>query len=129
MHIILCACVFYVPHHIFTYCITGKYGAELNLADQPTYCQIKFHHNFFRAYIRMMLLYHAAKLKSTYITESYVWDQTAKFNFRQIFWLYGSEYIPLTDVLSLLKNSLAIVHVITNYIYTKNYETSIQKAS
>ena len=62
-----------------------KFGS---LADRPLYCQIKYLQNLFRAYIHMTMLYRSTKLKSANISELYVWDQTTKFNFCQIFHLY-----------------------------------------
>ena len=63
------------------YCITGKFEGELNLAvwriDQPT-TKISSLHIYIHVY--MMILYRAAKLKSANISESYVWDETAKFS-------------------------------------------------
>ena len=48
--------------------------------SQKVWRGIKFNSakNFFLAYIRMTILYRAAKLKSIHIFELYVWDQIAK---------------------------------------------------
>ena len=43
-----------------------------------------YRQNFFRAYIQhvhMTILYSAVKLKSANISESYIWDQSAKIEF------------------------------------------------
>ena len=53
-----------------------KFGG---LADhQPIYRQIKFRQIFFLACIHITIMYRAAKL-NVYISELYIWDQTAKY--------------------------------------------------
>ena len=44
---------------------------------------------FFHMHIRMAIPYHNAKFKSANSVKNVVWDQTAKLNDHQYFWLYG----------------------------------------
>ena len=65
---------------------SGKIWREIifgSLADLSTYRQIKIHQlkmSSVRIYIRMTIPYHTAKLKSSNISESYIWEQTVKFS-------------------------------------------------
>ena len=55
----------------------------------PLNRQIKIRQNFFRMHVRMAIPYHTAKFKSTNCVKNVVLGQTAKFNDRQYFRLYG----------------------------------------
>ena len=64
------------------YSIARKFGGmRLN-------CQIKIHH-FFYVHVYMAIPYHTAKFKSTNGVKNVILVQTAKFNDRQYFRLYG----------------------------------------
>ena len=55
----------------------------------PTNRQIKIRQFFFRVHVRMAILYHTAKFNSNNGVKNVVLGQTAKFNDRQYFRLYG----------------------------------------
>ena len=54
--------------------------------------QIKIRQISFRLYVRMAIPYQTAKFKSNNSVKNVVWAQTAKFNDRQYFQLYGIKF-------------------------------------
>ena len=76
------------------YCIAGKFGGELNLADCLSNRQIKIPQNFLLTCIHMAIPFQTAKFKSANTLVMAIWDPTAKFNSCQYFQLYSiSAYI------------------------------------
>ena len=74
------------------YRIAGKFGG---LAIYLNNCQIKIRQNFLLAYIRVVIPYRTAKLKSANTFAMAIWDPTAKFNSHQYFRLYGIQFVAL----------------------------------
>ena len=87
---------------VLLYCIAGKFGRELNLAvwrSHFTIAKLKSTKiSSVRAYVCMAIPYQTAKLKSANIIVMPVWEQTAKFNSRQYFWLYGTLFLTCITV-------------------------------
>ena len=59
----------------------------------------------------MAIPYRTAKLKSANIFVTAVWDQTAKFNYRQYFWLYGTCFYMHTKFMYICEPCYIHVHV------------------